>query len=261
MADIQMIPLPGHSSQGDTYIDSDGDVDAVGNRFSLLAEAQPGNGNITFATLRKIAPNGTVLGTWTFRPTANQKIDKANMLRSGRDVIVECITHAITSTKPRQLHKETNKVEGVWVTTSSFESERGGAGAFVPTGQQEADVDYAKIKDIMEAVAVADINPVTNTAKTAVIDNLIPKVMTALAWLLDRRARPLNDGGVPIVPNPTWLNEGMRALIGQYQDRLFETDKNAAANPLQNVLQGQDDWGQDRQEELKGIMRDVRDEE
>lgn len=234
MADIQMVPLPGHSSMGDTYIDSDGDVDAVGNRFSLLAEAQPGNGNITFATLRKIAPNGTVLGTWTFRPTANQKIDKANMLRSGRDVIVECITHAITSTKPRQLHKETNKVEGVWVTTSSFESERGGAGAFVPTGiPEEGGVTKEEVQAIVSAAQTSIIS--------TVVGNIIPKVQYAVINGLDE-----NNHTVP---------------ADAFRGALFTYLKNAAANPLQNVLQGQDEWGQDRQEELKGIMRDVRDEE
>lgn len=161
MPDIQMVPLPGHSSMGDTLLDTDGVVDAAGNRFSLLAEAQPGNGNVTFATLRKFAPSGEVLGTWVFRPMPNQKIDKANICRSGRDVIVECVTHAITSTKPRQLHKESGVVLGVFVTTSSFESEEGGAGAFIPTGQQEADVDYDRIEQIVRValgLAPASVN-------------------------------------------------------------------------------------------------------
>lgn len=230
MADIQMVPLPGHSSMGDTYIDSDGDVDAVGNRFSLLAEAQPGNGNITFATLRKIAPNGTVLGTWTFRPTANQKIDKANMLRSGRDVIVECITHAITSTKPRQLHKETNKVEGVWVTTSSFESERGGAGAFVPTGvPEEGGVTKEEVQTIVSAAQASIIS--------TVVGNIIPKVQYAFINGLD--------------------DENEDDLAERFRGALFPYLKNAAANPLANVLGGGDAWGVARREELKAIIQEA----
>jgi hypothetical protein len=129
MPDIQMVPLPGHTSAGDTYIDTDGMVDAAGNRFSLLAQAVPNAGNDTYVTLYKITPSGTFV-TWVFRPTAGQKIDKANLLRSGNDVIVEAITHAITSVKPRQLTKESAVVQGVFVTTASYEGEEGGAGAY-----------------------------------------------------------------------------------------------------------------------------------
>src|SRR5688500_13731212 len=172
MPDIQMAPLPGHSSMGDTYIDSDGVVDAAGNRFSLLAIPVPGAGNDTSVVLKKIAPSGVVVGEWRFRPVSGQKIDKANLLRSGQDVIVECITHAAVNTKPRQLHKETGVVQGVFVTTTSFESEEGGAGAFTGGGQQEVDVDYARIEAIVKFVADNEIKPHVEARTLLVIQNM-----------------------------------------------------------------------------------------
>ena len=42
-----------------------------------------------------------------------------------------------------------------------------------------------------------------------------------------------------------------------YQDRFFPFLKNAAANPLANVLGGQDAWGRARRDELKAIIREV----
>ena len=42
-----------------------------------------------------------------------------------------------------------------------------------------------------------------------------------------------------------------------FQDKYFPYVKNAAANPLANVLGGQDAWGRARKEELKGIIREV----
>jgi hypothetical protein len=129
MPDIQLVPMPGHTSMGDVLVDTDGLVDAAGNRFSLLAQAVPANGNDTYITLHKITPAGAFT-SWVFRPSQGQKIDKANLLRSGNDVIVECITHAITSNKPRLLMKESAVVQGVFVTTASYEGEEGGAGAY-----------------------------------------------------------------------------------------------------------------------------------
>ena len=46
----------------------------------------------------------------------------------------------------------------------------------------------------------------------------------------------------------------------QWQDALFQFVKNAAANPLANVLGGQDEWGAARRDELKEIIREVLDE-
>jgi hypothetical protein len=234
MPDIQMVPMPGHTSQGDTYLDTDGMVDAAGNRFSLLAQAVPNAGNDTYVTLYKITPQGTYI-TWVFRPTPNQKIDKANLLRSGNDVIVECITHAITSQKPRQLTKETAVVQGVFVTTASYEGEEGGAGAWMPTGNppQEIEVDYQRISDIVDARVDA--------AVAQIVANIIPKVQWALV-------HGLNDNFT-------------QAPAPELRDRLFSYLTNAAANPIQNVLDGGDQWGVERRERLKDAIREVRDEE
>jgi hypothetical protein len=139
--------------QGDVFVDTDGMVDAAGNRFSLLAQAVPANGNDTYITLYKITPQGTFV-SWVFRPSQGQKIDKANLLRSGNDVIVEAITHAITSNKPRLLMKESAVVQGVFVTTASYEGEEGGAGAY--TGgelpPQEVGVTKAEVEEVVREV-------------------------------------------------------------------------------------------------------------
>lgn len=207
MPDVQLVPLPGHSSMGDTYLDSDGVVDAAGNRFSLLAEAQPGNGNNTFATLRKLAPDGTVLGTWVFRPMPNQKIDKANLCRSGRDVIVECITHAVTATKPRQLHKETGVVLGVFVTTASFEAEEGGAGAFVPTGvPEEGGVTREELRAELDAERVWHEGWYRTT-----IANIIPKTKIGVEQLFD------GGSGSPVVYQQL-VNTSYTGALGAIRD-------------------------------------------
>jgi hypothetical protein len=137
---------------GDTLIDTDGMVDAAGNRFSLIAEAQPGNSNITFATLKKITPQGVTTDLARFLPAGNQKIDKANLARSGQDVIVEVITHEVTSIKPRRLEKQAGVIRGVFVTNPQFEAEESGPGAFVGGGSQEVDVDYERIENIVRSV-------------------------------------------------------------------------------------------------------------
>jgi hypothetical protein len=230
MPDIQLVPMPGHTSMGDVLVDTDGLVDAAGNRFSLLAQAVPANGNDTYITLHKITPAGAFT-SWVFRPSQGQKIDKANLLRSGNDVIVECITHAITSNKPRLLMKESAVVQGVFVTTASYEGEEGGAGAWMPTGNppQEIEVDYQRISDIVDARVDA--------AVATIVANMIPKVQWALV-------HGLNDNFT-------------QAPAPELRDRLFTYLKNAAANPLANVLGGQDEWGEARQEELKEIIREA----
>jgi hypothetical protein len=234
MPDIQLQPLPNHSMQGDVFVDTDGMVDAAGNRFSLLAQAVPANGNDTYITLYKITPQGTFI-SWVFRPSQGQKIDKANLLRSGNDVIVECITHAITSNKPRLLMKESAVVQGVFVTTASYEGEEGGAGAWMPTGNppQEIEVDYQRISDIVDARVDA--------AVAQIVANIIPKVQWALV-------HGLNDNFT-------------QAPAPELRDRLFSYLTNAAANPIQNVLDGGDQWGVERRERLKDAIREVRDEE
>lgn len=149
MPEISMVAMNGHTSQGDTYIDGDGMVDAAGNRFSLLGMAQPGAGNTTFLVLKKIYPNGTV-EEWRFLPSGNQKIDKCNLLRSGNDVIVEAITHEITSTKPRRLEKQTGVVLDVFITTTSFEAEESGAGAWMPgSGGGGGEMDPEQLRPII----------------------------------------------------------------------------------------------------------------
>jgi hypothetical protein len=176
MPDIQLQPLPNHSMQGDVFVDTDGMVDAAGNRFSLLAQAVPANGNDTYITLYKITPQGTFI-SWVFRPSQGQKIDKANLLRSGNDVIVECITHAITSNKPRLLMKESAVVQGVFVTTASYEGEEGGAGAWQPDGQppqppQEAgmtkDEFVAALNTPSDPLAVALGKTIKNKSREAI---------------------------------------------------------------------------------------------
>jgi hypothetical protein len=230
MPDIQLQPLPNHSMQGDVFVDTDGMVDAAGNRFSLLAQAVPANGNDTYITLYKITPQGTFI-SWVFRPSQGQKIDKANLLRSGNDVIVECITHAITSNKPRLLMKESAVVQGVFVTTASYEGEEGGAGAWMPTGNppQEIEVDYQRISDIVDARVDA--------AVATIVANIIPKVQWALV-------HGLNDNFT-------------QAPAPELRDRLFTYLKNAAANPLANVLGGQDEWGEARRQELIDTIREA----
>jgi hypothetical protein len=230
MPDIQLQPLPNHSMQGDVFVDTDGMVDAAGNRFSLLAQAVPANGNDTYITLYKITPQGTFI-SWVFRPSQGQKIDKANLLRSGNDVIVECITHAITSNKPRLLMKESAVVQGVFVTTASYEGEEGGAGAWMPTGNppQEIEVDYQRISDIVDARVDA--------AVAQIVANIIPKVQWALV-------HGLNDNFT-------------QAPAPELRDRLFTYLKNAAANPLANVLGGQDEWGEARRQELIDTIREA----
>jgi hypothetical protein len=233
MPNIQMVPMAGHSSQGDTYIDGDGTVDAAGNRFSLLGQAQPGNGNNTYVTLRKIAPNGVVVGEWTFLPSSNQKIDKANLLRSGQDVIVEVVTHEITSIKPRLLTKESGVITGVFVTNPQFELEEGGAGAWQPTGGQEVEVDYGRIEEIVNRVVEAKVN----AAKTEIVANMISKTQWAFVHGLNEH--------YTIAPAP------------EFRNALFAYLKNAAANPIANVVAGLDEWGEDRRQELIATIREA----
>jgi hypothetical protein len=152
---------PTFSTSGDAYIDTDELVDAAGNRYVALAEAQPGNGNNTFVTLRKITPNGVVLELGRFYPTGNQKIDKAVLSRSGRSLIVSGITHEIVGTKPRVLERQDFAVDVGFITTTTFLLEEGGPGAFVGMSQvptptpvpvvcpPPVPVDYAQIRQIM----------------------------------------------------------------------------------------------------------------
>jgi hypothetical protein len=126
---------PEFSTLGDAYIDTDELVDAAGNRYVAVAEGQPGNSNITFLTLRKIAPGGAVTTLARFYPTNNQKIDKATLSRSGRGLIVSGITHEIVNTKPRVLERQDAIVDVGFVTTPTVMLEEGGPGAFTGGGQ------------------------------------------------------------------------------------------------------------------------------
>jgi hypothetical protein len=151
---------PEFSTLGDAYIDTDELVDAAGNRYVALAEAQPGNGNNTFITLSKIAPGGNMLTLGRFYPTNNQKIDKAVLSRTGSSLIVSGITHEIVGTKPRVLERQDFAVDVGFITTTTTLLEEGGPGAFVGMGQvptpvpvvcpPPVPVDYAQIRQIVQ---------------------------------------------------------------------------------------------------------------
>jgi hypothetical protein len=74
---------------------------------------------------------------------------------------------------------------------------------------------------------------------------LMDKAADALVLLLQPE---FFDNGQP--------NRDYTPKAGQYQALLFPFLKNAAANPIKNVLGGDDDWGRDRRAELVAIVEE-----
>jgi hypothetical protein len=207
------------SEQADTYLDIGNLVDAAGNRFVAVGtfEFDPGarrNTNNTWVDVFQYTPTGVIAGVWRVLPQTGYKADAINLSRSGADLIVTVVTHAAVSDKPRGVHVETASIPGVFVTNPQFELEEGGAGAWQPTGGQEVEVDYGRIEEIVNRVVEAKVN----AAKTEIVANMISKTQWAFVHGLNEH--------YTIAPAP------------EFRNALFAYLKNAAANPIANVVAG-----------------------
>lgn len=157
--------------QGDTFTDADHVTDGAANRFVAYGEQL---GNETWATIRRIAPNGTVTGMWTVFPTDNHKIDEVTLAHSGDVLLVLLTTHEIVSVKPRSIRIESAAIPGVYAVRAGQEAEEGASGAFQPEGEPGGgvEVDYEQIKQIVKVEVDA--------AKKLIIDNMISKTTAAI---------------------------------------------------------------------------------
>jgi hypothetical protein len=239
MPDIRATVL--RSEQADTYLDIGNLVDAAGNRFVAVGtfEFDPGarrNTNNTWVDVFQYTPTGVIAGVWRVLPQAGYKADAINLSRSGADLIVTVVTHAAVSDKPRGVHVETASIPGVFVTNPQFELEEGGAGAWQPTAQ-EVEVDYGQIRQIMVEEINRLVRPHVEFWAREAIGNIIPKTMHAFIQGLDEN--------------------NTREPAPDFRAALFDYLKNAAANPLANVLGGLDEWGEDRRQELIATIREA----
>ncbi|HKP53816.1 MAG TPA: S-layer homology domain-containing protein [Chloroflexia bacterium] len=137
MADIQAVTLI--DQQGNSFVDVDQVVDAAGNRFVAIGEAQTGQNNITWVTVMCYAPSGAISGQWTIDPSTNHKIDKLSITHTGQDLLLALITHQISDDSVRSIRVESAVIPGVFTDSAGLDQEIGGPGAF--TGDQRfADV-------------------------------------------------------------------------------------------------------------------------
>lgn len=248
-----------HNRTGAGYTDVEARIDASGKQFLAVSVAPNAeNTNITQIELY-IAAAGAPFPQapdHVFTTPAGQgdKIDAVALERSGRDLIVYGATHA-PGAGNRALHVVAKKLLNVFDTNPQFEAESNGRGAeVIPAGSGGGgggDVDYDLIRAIVrdelglregEDSLISQYAGAAPAGSSTVRKGLQEKGINAV----ERRMAELLD----VTRHDT------DQYAGQYQDRLFDFTKNAAANPLANVLGGKDPWGRLRQEELRTIIKE-----
>lgn len=219
-------------------------------------------GNDTFVEVFKVTAAGAVskidefepaMGAWTGHPEGHTKKAVAVVSKiKGADVVCGITCYELT--EPNRNHWQeqyvTRNVAVPFPQGVSPESGAGPAVFYASGGEPDPEpggepVDYALIKTkVHEALGLADgvtlVQAISGSASGQIRQGIEDKVKDALSELFQ--------------------DPPQSAIEGTFQGRYFPYVKNAAANPLANVLGGQDAWGRARREELKAIIREVLDE-
>lgn len=241
-----------HREVASGYIDCSFIIDAAGNMFIAGATGLAENTNITFVEVFKVAPNGPVPNEpqWKVTPTTPQKVDAVQLYYSGTDLRVVMATHE-PGPAPRDMMIEQAVIPGVFVYEAGMQLESGGPGAFTGSGDPTPDpgpggppVDYDEVERRVEFIVRRELAALVGLFGSG-----------SIRQALEDKTKD----AIVEATNPANYDTDPRAHA--YQDALYPFLKNAAAGPLANVLGGQDEWGQARQEELKQIIRDVLEED
>jgi hypothetical protein len=188
-------------------LDADAIVDAAGNIFHA---ARFQDGNWTRAYVTKTTPAGVVVGRWQVGAGHAYKLDSLGLTASGADLLVATVAHDTPNPPPPEGRLSTFAVAvipGVFVPFGNQIPKAGAAGAFVPQIEQEPQVDYDRIAQIVQVKVEAGIDDLAQRfgddgPRRAIFD----KAGDALLYM--------SDPG----------NHGAEWKTGRYQDVIYERD-------------------------------------
>src|SRR5215831_293286 len=236
-----------HSELGGGYADVGYIVDAAGTQFIACSNSVWNNNNI-FVDLFVVKAGQPVPQYPAYRIVPVDKLDRAQLFHSGPDLIVTLLTHSIStpSGQARPINIEQARLNGIFSVTASYVSEHGGEGVVIipAEGGGDVPVDYAKIKsDTTEVVTKVVGATIDNSLTHQIIGSAQQSLRQALRDDLDK------DAVLKLLTESD--DKGKH-----YQAALFEFTKNAAANPHQNILLQQDEWGQNLYAHLVAAVKE-----
>lgn len=244
-----------HSQQAAGYTDISGKVNQQGHGWIAIVVAPDStNTNITAIDVFRIVAGQPISQTADYRLLPNQgqadKFDVVEMLRSGDDLFVIGGTHT-PGAGARTLRLEGKRIPGAFVGIPEAIDEDGAGLSLTPVSEGGTDVDYARVEAIVKFVVERVVGATESDSLVNKLTTGNVSVRTALRQISKQALVYLQDPANYNDPNDP------EHLAQKYQDAVFSFNKNAAANPLANVLGGSDAWGMARRNELKAAVREV----
>lgn len=231
-----------HQQQAGDLTGGDRKTDGAGYGFDVQITMPYPNTNQPPIDIRIIPPGGPFPDAPNYQWVPTFKAVQCGIDHSGTNLIVWAKTHQTGVTGLRTVATEYAVITGVWHVTEADRLAEGGPNAFIPTGGGGGDpVDYDQVE-----VRIRKVLGIDTAVNGETLAHRISGINGDYRQGLEDKAK---SAAVELL---TGTDQNAQV----YKAALYQFLKDAAANPLANVLGGQDAWGAARRAELVAIVRE-----